>query len=302
MTTKIKSNTLVLIFCLAFIAIFVTNPSVYMQSTLKGLNVWLNAIVPSLFPFFFASKLLTNALPPFRSASTNIFLISIVSGYPVGAKLLADKCKNGEIDADYCTRALALCSTSGPLFLLGSVGIGIFHSYKAGIILLVSHIIGSILNGLIYRRKTATNLAPLPPRSLNLGDTMYDSIVSLLLVGGFITLSFVMVDMLVNIGLIDLLARLLTSIFHTNFDSTKAVLCGLIEMTRGCIEVQGAGINISTSLILCSGLVGFAGVSVFLQTVCFLPPSIKRKRIILQKITQAILCMLVCALICMIFY
>lgn len=302
MTTRIKSNAFVMIFCILFISLFVVKPDVFMQSTLRGLMVWLNSVLPSLFPFFVVSKLLTNSMPPFKSVSANIFAISIVSGYPVGAKLLADKCRAGEIDGDYCTRALALCSTSGPLFLLGAVGIGIFHSYKAGIVLLVSHILGSVANGLIYFRKSRTKMSPTLQKSINIGDTMYDSIISILMVGGFIALCFVVVDMLVEFGVIGMVASAVGKVFGLNADVVSAVLCGSIEMTRGCVEIANTGVSMTTALTICSALIGSGAVSVFLQTVCFLPPAVKRGRLIVQKLTQAVLCALFCLVICLVVY
>ena len=302
MTSRIKSNAFVMIFCILFISLFVIKPDVFMQSTIRGLAVWFNSVLPSLFPFFVISKLLTNSMPPFKCVSANIFAISIVSGYPVGAKLLADKCKAGEIDGDYCTRALALCSNSGPLFLLGAVGIGIFHSYKAGIILLVSHIIGSVVNGLIYYRKNRSKMTPPPKQSFNIGDTMYDSIVSILLVGGFIALCFVIVDMLVEFGVIGALAGGVSRVFGVDKSVVSAILCGSIEMTRGCVEIANVGMSMTTALTICSALIGSGAVSVFLQTVCFLPPSVKRGRLIVQKISQAILCALFCYLTCLVAY
>ena len=302
MTRQTKSNAWIIVFCILFITLFIIQPAKYMLSTARGITIWFNAVVPSLFPFFFASKILTSALPPFPRPATSIFLISIVSGYPVGAKLLSDKCKTGEISAEYCTRALALCSTSGPLFLLGTVGIGIFHSYKAGIILLISHVLGSIINGLIYRKKTKTKIVPIQSLPINVGDSMYESVISIFMVGGFITLSYIIVDMLISIGVLDGLANIISTFTHANFTATKGVLAGIVEMTRGCIEISMSNISLPLSLIICSALIGFAGISVFLQTICFLPKQINKKKILLQKITQSIFCMFFCAIFCIFAY
>jgi nucleoside recognition membrane protein YjiH len=78
--------------------------------------------------------------------------MSVLSGYPVGAKLTADFYEKGLITKGQACRITTFTSTSGPLFIVGTVGIGMFHSAKLGIIILLSHFIGAILNGLIYRK------------------------------------------------------------------------------------------------------------------------------------------------------
>ena len=39
---------------------------------------------------------------------------------------------------------LALCNNSGPLFMIGTVGIGILGNPKAGYIIAISHLLGSL--------------------------------------------------------------------------------------------------------------------------------------------------------------
>ena len=82
-----------------------------MKSCLKGLNIWFFNVLPALFPFFIATKLLilldvgnipivdkfTKKLFKTNNAG-KIFCLSLLSGYPVGAKLVCDAHKNGQID------------------------------------------------------------------------------------------------------------------------------------------------------------------------------------------------------------
>ena len=46
---------------------------------------------------------------------------------------------------------LSFCSTSGPMFIIGAVGAGMFNSTFAGYIMFTSHVLGAFLNGIIYR-------------------------------------------------------------------------------------------------------------------------------------------------------
>ena len=44
----------------AVTAVFACNPTAYMRSVTDGLEIWVSAVVPALFPFFVFSKLLTD--------------------------------------------------------------------------------------------------------------------------------------------------------------------------------------------------------------------------------------------------
>ena len=78
--------------------------------------------------------------------------MAILSGYPVGSKMIADLYIQGKISKDEAYRMSAFCSTSGPMFIIGAVGVGMFKSSLVGYILFISHSLSAFLNGLIYRK------------------------------------------------------------------------------------------------------------------------------------------------------
>ena len=211
------------VFLIAIISLVVIYPSMCINSIYSGLTVWVKCVLPSLFPFMFFTRLLTNLsvistiTTRFHKISSKvfnapkissyIFLMSVISGYPVGAKLISEYHKMGFISTKQANKLCSFCSTSGPLFIVGSVGVGLLFSAKIGYILLISHIASSILNGMIYRnvfvdkteidfdfenQKTTQNL---------LGESMKDSILSILVVGGFIAMAFLIVDLFVSLNL-----------------------------------------------------------------------------------------------------
>jgi nucleoside recognition membrane protein YjiH len=77
--------------------------------------------------------------------------MSITSGYPTGARLTALFRKQKRITAEEAQRVLSFCSTSGPLFMMGAVAIGMMGSPEGGTIILASHYIAAILIGLAFR-------------------------------------------------------------------------------------------------------------------------------------------------------
>ena len=109
----------------------------------NGLSLWANSVVPSLFPFFVATELLShtniinqlgNILNFIMKPLFNVngkgsfaFIMGIISGYPIGAKIAANFRKNNICSKEECERLLSFTNNSGPLFIIGTVGISMFE-------------------------------------------------------------------------------------------------------------------------------------------------------------------------------
>ena len=290
--------------------LLVIKPSVYMQATLSGLLLWLNNVLPALFPFFFFSGLLlkldvvsklgnklewlTHKLFHCSGGAGLVFLISIISGYPVGARVTSDLYKSKMISQAEVCRINAFGSTSGPLFVVGAVGVGMLHSHVAGIILLISHYLGAILNGICYRnyRYTPTKVhkMTLESHNSNLTEAMYSSIISILLVGGYIVIFFILIEMLSNIGFLKLLANLL---FFLPSDLVTGFFSGIIEVTTGC-ELLSHVSSLFIVPLVCA-LISWGGISIHAQALTFLSPcGMKSSIFFLQKFTQSIISFGIC--------
>ena len=159
-------------FILPFILIFFTICLVvFSNSNLKaaknGLVLWANSVVPSLFPFFVATELLSytnftyylgKLLNKFMKPLFNIrgegsfaFIMGILSGYPMGAKIAANFRQNNICSKVECERLLSFTNNSGPLFIIGSVGISLFGNSTIGFLLLFTHLLASISVGFLFR-------------------------------------------------------------------------------------------------------------------------------------------------------
>ena len=78
-------------------------------------------------------------------------IMGIISGYPTGAKIAVNFRENKICSKEEAERLLAFTNNSGPLFILGTVGISLFGNLKIGYILLVSHIISCLIVGIIFK-------------------------------------------------------------------------------------------------------------------------------------------------------
>ena len=314
--TKFKSRALTLILIIA-ITLFIISPKVCMQATSNGIKVWLVNVVPALFPFFILTKIIIllnqtsiKLLDKFtiKFFKTNnagvVYFLSLLSGYPVGAKMISGYYESGAISKNTAKKMFSFCSTSGPMFIIGTVGIAIFKSSKVGYILLLSHLIGSFLNGLLYRGKNIPeNQFKQQLTTSSLNDIMYDSINSILLVGGYIIFSSVVIELLKLSGILVFMANLICKITSFNYDVVFATLCGVIEITNGLILLGKTNIDIKVQLILASSIIAFSGICIMLQSCSFLNKTGLKKRIMLkQKLTQALFTGVVALIIVNIFY
>ena len=210
----------------------------------------------------------------------------------------------GVIDKKSATKMFSFCSTSGPMFIIGTVGIGVFGNAKIGYILLIGHIIGSLLNGILYRGKKSdiqTLSVPTPIKSNP--DVMYDSIISILLVGGYIVFASVVIEILTISNVLPAVANFICKVPCLDYEIVYAFLCGLIEMTNGLIMLNSANITISTQIILSSILIAFSGLSIMLQSTAFLNKiGINKRTMIIQKLTQTLFTVLVTIALVLVIY
>lgn len=161
----IRKNWISIIFVLYLIFLVLFSKSNF-NAAKKGLILWANNVVPSLFPFFVAAELLnhTNFVyflsiklektmkPIFNlpGVSAYPFIMGLISGYPVGAKIVSDLYEKNLCSKEEAERMLAFTNNSGPLFIVGTVGYSFYSSSCIGIILLCTHILASITVGIIF--------------------------------------------------------------------------------------------------------------------------------------------------------
>lgn len=307
---------------LGIMLLFIFLSDVFLPSVRDGLNLYVTAVLPSMLPFFFFSKLLTElgfasdagkltakplrflyASPPI---SGYILIMSMLCGYPVGAKLVSECYENSLLTQEECKKVSSFTSTSGPLFIVGTVGVTMFGDKGCGFVLLLCHYIGTFLNGFLYRGKK-TDASPLLLPRINdyddvLNKTMLNTFLSVGLVGGFITIFNLFTDVAFQTGVIPLLCKG-AEWLGVNPRITSGVAGGLIEMTRGCLMLSHSGFPLRLTLPLSEFLLTFGGLSVTFQSLTFLAKTkISPAYYLLTKCTQGILSSLLCFAVSLFLY
>lgn len=303
---KEKSISIIFILYLFFLVLFAKSN---FNAAKKGITLWANNVVPSLFPFFVAVELLKHTnliyflsikLDKYMKPIFNLpgvasfpFVMGLISGYPVGAKIVSDLYSNNLCTQKEAERMLAFTNNSGPLFIIGTVGCSFYSNTSIGILLLISHILSSIcvgiILGIISRIKSATNKFTAnntQSASVNnfssllqddikiadlggiLGSAIVSAIKSILMIGGFVTIFSVILSILNNTKILTIISYFISNIFHINPDYIVGLLTGFLEFTNGLYKISTINNKmLSINLILSSFIIGFGGISVTLQVL-----------------------------------
>ncbi|MDR2266633.1 MAG: hypothetical protein LBE09_03460 [Christensenellaceae bacterium] len=317
-----KSTRAIIITLSGFIMLATSfNPAKHASVALDAMILYGTVILPSLLPFFFFSNILTNLnvakslnwlfIKPARvlfnapSASIYILISSFLSGYPTGAKLISDCYAHGQITKHEASSVISFTSTSSPFFLLGAIGIGMLDNLKAGYILLITHYISAILNGIVFRNRKPVQRLPCSATlefSVNwaeiLNDSTKSSVSAILIIGTFVVVFNVILSVLVEINFVSILASTLSKC-GMPYTTGYGIVSSIIETTRGTQILSNSELPIKTMLPIIAAMVAFGGSSIALQSYAFLHKcGIPFSRYLLTKMSQSIISYLICWLAC----
>ena len=128
--------------CLLFlVGAMLCQPETVFDGATRALGIWVQAVVPALFPFFITSELLINAgvtqllsrwvTPLMRplfylpGAAAIAVVMGFLSGSPTGAAVTAKLYQQGYCTKEEAQRLLAFTNNAGPLYILSATAIGI---------------------------------------------------------------------------------------------------------------------------------------------------------------------------------
>lgn len=296
-------------------------PKVYIDGAMQGFDLFLYKVFPSLFPFFIITRLLTmlgigNHISkvlskPLKYAYNShpiggyILLLSMISGYPIGAKLVSEYVKVGIIDVDDAKTIIPYTSTSGPMFILGVIGTQILGDYKAAVFVLISHFLAALINGVVFRRSTNSGLLidfnEETTNSSFFNDAIQQSIISIAQVGANIIIMNVFLIALSKLGIINLIAKGISA-FGIEIDFSLGIAYAMFEMTQGVNLISQSVDKIKDIIVALSVIISFGGVSIIMQSMIFLSKiGIKASYFIVTKISHAIIAYIVASLLVLLY-
>lgn len=291
----------------SFMGFMLAKPDYYLDSARRGLSLFASSVLPSLFPFYFCSLLLTymgavSAISKVGAKgvklmynapkeSAYVLFLSMLCGYPVGASTIYELYDAGAITQKDAKTVCSFCSTSGPVFMIGTIGGAIFSDGKVGVIVLIAHYLGAIVNGLIYRKKKSDPDAHVFAHADDVDGLLSKAIskatINMLYVGGYIVICGMIIDTLELVGIRNALSGL-----GNASEPILSCIYSLIEMTRASIECSKCS-NLQLGVTLCTGAVSLGGLSVTMQNYTFLSKcGVGFFELLLKKGTQCALSMI----------
>lgn len=253
----------------------------------EALAVCGRLLIPSLFPFFVLSGflnrlglpgLLGTLLAPgaarlfgVSGAGASALLMGLTGGYPAGAAYIADMARSGSVSKREAERLLAFCNNSGPAFIVGAVGLGVFGSVRTGLLLYGVHALSAVLTGLVFRgRLPCPELQPVRLESADpafaLVESVKQAVSSLLGVCGFALCFSVALAVLDAGGGLSLLCGAVAARLGFEPAFVRAMLTGLFELGSAAACMQGLR-PCPETLALAAFLLGWGGLSVHFQTL-----------------------------------
>ena len=219
----------------------------------QGIELCLRTVIPSLFPFFVLSILLTSSLlgssltvlrPLGRlfgmpDGAESLLIPAFLGGYPVGAQNVAAAFRSGQLTKPEAERLLSFCSNAGPAFLFGMAAAMFPRRWMAWALWGI-HIVGALFAALLIPGE--------PASALNTAITVMATVC------GWVVLFRV------------LLAFLKRWIFWILPAAVQVAVTGILELSNGCCELL-AVTDVSARFCICSGILAFGGLCVTMQTV-----------------------------------
>lgn len=255
---KIGSRALMtLIVCLLFTVFLIGFPQVSREAVKRGFKICGEIVIPSLFPFtclalffnrapvrrFFVKILdpITNKWLHCDGAVGLILIMSLIGGYPVGAKMIADAVKEKRLNRENGAKLLLCAVNGGPAFYLVAVGCGMLGSEKAGLLMFCDNTAACLLMATVILRRAGIKMTD-KKTDIGYADALVDSVLSA--AQSMITISAFVV-------LFSCFGSCVAAIFGNRIGSVFTVLS---EVTGGAMILSDRPIGWIAALLAWGGL------------------------------------------------
>ncbi len=259
-------------------------PEISVHSANESVYLWFTSVLPVLFPFFILTKALLYSggdafFKKLLSPLMRILLlptelayplfISILCGYPNGSRLLG---QTNLRDNTYCA---SVCFSSGPLFIIGTVGTVMLKNKSAGVALYIIHICTLLVLTVLLRPKHVPRPKETNAPKGSFSSAVGESVIAILNICGF----------MVFFGIISKLISLADFLPY----SAASFLSGLCEFTGGIKALSKID-----ALPAISFLLSFGGACVIAQCFSFL--SVKKIKFIVCRIIAGTIAFAFCVI------
>ena len=232
----------------------------------NGTEICIKTLIPTLFPYFVISGILTGSLSGKSSTgirimerickmpegSGSLLLMGLITGYPVGARNVAEAYSKGVISLDDAQRMAVFCNNAGPAFIFGILT-PLFPDIRWTASLWAVQILSAILTGLLMPVRDIGYADISGQQSINISMIMNQAIKSMASVCGWVMFFRMILEFMGK------------WFFWTVDEPLCVIISGILELTSGCINL-GVFHEEAVRFLICSSLLSCGGVCVLLQT------------------------------------
>ena len=249
-------------------AAFALFPEKVICGASEGIELCLNVVIPSLLPFMILSgcviksnfarplgAVLSKIITPITGISSGgcvCFLTGLVGGYGAGARAVLESYRKNIISKKEAQRLLPFCNNAGPLFVIGTVGVGFYGSKSIGVMLFLVQIITAVITARIFSGQLED--------SCNIKDEWVFYKKNKPSTGGLIT------EAVIESGSAIVTACSFIILFSAFLEvipfGEYGIIKGITEVTRGVSEMSRSG---ERMLPMTSAFIAWGGMSVHLQ-------------------------------------
>ena len=248
------------------LAVLILDSKSSLRGARDGIALCISVVIPSLYPFLFLSAMLPSRLLGTRvrsigglcrlcgvpAGAESLLLLSFLGGYPIGAKMVYDCYRQGCISKPTACRMLGFCNNAGPAFLFGMIG-GLFTDKRTVWMLWLIHILSALLVGVLLPGKTKETCVLSRKEPITVSKALESSLKTIGNICGWVVIFRVILTILDQWLLWLLPQEIYAGIF------------GFFELSNG-IACLNEVANDATRFVLCSGMLAFGGLCVFMQT------------------------------------
>lgn len=281
----------ILFICIAVMMIvLLLFPSICIAGATEGLLLWFHKLLPSLLPFMILMNLLcsmgifftlshrlsflTQRCFHLSGPTFMLFLLGLIGGYPMGAKLAKQLLDAKQITYAEASKSLCFCSNCGPLFIIGTVGTIMLGNTSLGYFLLAVHVLSALVMLLLsrfYSPKNQTHIIHLPCGTSSISPSeaftkaVQNAMDTIVYVGGYIIFFSVIIHLFKASSLFHELLAQLSELFTLSPKLLEALILGSLEFSNGAYLVASLAPPTLVTLALLSVLLAFGGFCVFFQ-------------------------------------
>ncbi len=226
----------------------------------------------------------------------SVFILSNISGYPVGAKLLQSK--EIEITDDEYNRCICFCFSSGPAFIISTVALQLYNSAFTGIIVFISVFFSNIVLAFISGIGKQVPVSSHEHADVRLDSGIITESINKASAGMMqmciMIIAFaVFKTVIINTGISRILSCKIAEYTPLSLNDSRSFILSLLEISN----ITGFEQNNFQTIPVAAFLLSAGGICTFMQVIAISENRINALNFFIYRITGAFISYLTCSVL-----